>query len=137
MPDSIRLVVDTNVLISAALIPHSQPALLVRQVLQLHRLVFSKPTFDELRTRLNRPKFDRYIRMDLRERLLHDWSASAHWVEIGQAAYYCRDRDDDFFIETALQANAPYLVSGDKDLLQAPPVAGLQIVTVADFLNRL
>ena len=121
-------VIDTNVLISAALSANSTPARLVQLVLERGNVVFSQPTFDELKTRLYRPKFDRYISLELREAVLHDLSAAARWVEIGEPARYCRDRSDDMFIETALAARAGIVVSGDQDLLQAPPVQGLRIL---------
>lgn len=126
---SLKLVIDTNVLISAALSSKGAPARLVQEVLAQHRLVFSQPTFDELRTRLYRPKFDRYISLESRKRLLHDFKASAHWVDMGESGVYCRDRDDDKFIETALKSQAQYLVSGDSDLLEAPPLPALQIIS--------
>jgi len=121
-------VIDTNVLISAALSARGMPARLVQLVLERGVLVFSGPTFEELKTRLYRPKFDRYISLELREAVLHDLSAAARWVEIGEPARYCRDRSDDMFIETALAARAGIVVSGDQDLLQAPPVQGLRIL---------
>ena len=127
---TLRLVFDTNVLISAALSARGMPARLVQFALAHHQLVFSKATFDELQTRLYRPKFDPYVSLELRQRLLHDFSASAHWVEIAQPQPYCRDPDDDKFIDTALQAGASLLMSGDGDLLEAPEVAGLQILDV-------
>lgn len=135
---SLRLVIDTNVLISAALSAQGAPAAVLRLALAQHRLVFSQPTFDELRTRLYRPKFDRYISLESRERLLHDFNACADWVEIAEPGHYCRDRDDDTFIETALAAKAVYLISGDKDLLEATTVPdGLQIFTAALALEKL
>lgn len=102
-----------------------------------HRIVFSQATFDELCTRLYRPKFDRYVSLENRERLLHDFNACADWVEIGEPGHYCRDRDDDKFIETALAAGAAFLISGDKDLLEAVAPDGLQIVTAAQGLKKL
>jgi predicted nucleic acid-binding protein len=42
---------------------------------------------------------------------------------------HSRDRNDDKFIHTALAAQAPLLVTGDQDLLDVPPLAGLAIVT--------
>jgi uncharacterized protein len=54
---SLKLVIDTNILISAALSAQGAPARLVRCALAQHQLVFSLATFDELRTRLYRPKF--------------------------------------------------------------------------------
>ena len=131
---SLKLVIDTNILISAALSPQGAPAKLVQVALAHHRLVFSQATLDELRTRLYRPKCDRYISLEARERLLHDFNASAHWVDIGEPAVYCRDRDDDKFIETALKAQAHYLVSGDNDLLEAVPLPDVQIISVQQAL---
>lgn len=120
--------IDTNVLISAALSARGASARLVQQVLERGVLVFSQPTFDELKTRLYRPKFDPFISLELREAVLHDLSAAARWVEIGEPARYCRDRSDDMFIETALVARAGILVSGDQDVLDAPAIAGLRIL---------
>lgn len=75
-------VLDTNVLISAVLSRQGSPYVLVQRVLAEARTVFSEPTFEELRSRVYRPKFDRYISLDMRERVLRDLSASAPWVEI-------------------------------------------------------
>jgi putative PIN family toxin of toxin-antitoxin system len=134
---SLKLVIDTNIFISAALSSKGAPAKLVQEALAHHRLVFSQPTFDELRTRLFRPKFDRYISLELRESLLHDLNASAHWVDIGEPAVYCRDRDDDKFIETALKAQAQYFVSGDNDLLEASPLPTLTVISAQQALAVL
>jgi uncharacterized protein len=61
-------------------------------------------------------------------------SAAAHWAPVGEPAEYCRDRDDDKFFETALKAQADYLVSGDNDVLQAPEVTGLRIISAPQAL---
>ena len=134
---SLKLVIDTNILISAALSAQGAPAKLVHLALAQHQLVFSQATLGELRTRLYRPKFDRYIGLEARERLVHDFNATAFWVDVGEPAVYCRDRDDDHFIEAALKAQAHFLVSGDKDLLEAPEIAGLGIVSVHQALEVL
>ena len=134
---SLKQVIDTNILISAALTSQGAHAKLVQSVLAQHRLVFSQATFDELRTRIYRPKFDQYISLEDRERLLHDFSACAVWVEPGEPGRYWRDRDDDHFIEAALKAQADDLVSGDKALLEAPRVQGLRVVSVHQALQAL
>jgi putative PIN family toxin of toxin-antitoxin system len=129
-------VLDTNVLISAALSRQGSPYALVQQVLAHARLVFSEPTFEELRTRLYRPKFDRYISLEMRERVLRDLSACAVWVEIDRQGQWSRDPDDDKFIATALQIPAAVLVSGDQDLLNVQAPAGLRILTPAQALSE-
>ena len=126
------VVVDTNVWISAFLTKTGAPAALVRHLLTHAQPVFSPATFDELKARLWRPKFDRYLGMDERKRLLHDLEAVAHWVdppkEIVTRAF-CRDADDDKFVHAALAAGTNLLVSGDDDLLCLHPLGDLCILT--------
>ena len=91
------------------------PARLLRHVIAHGFPVFSFATFAELESRLWRPKFDRYLSMEYRRRLLHDINAVANWVDIRPeiaSQIYCRDVDDDKFIHTALSANAG--LAGDR-----------------------
>ena len=127
-------VLDTNVLISAALSSKGAPHALVQHILSHGCLVFSTATFEELRSRLYRPKFDIYLSLDMREGLLHDFSASAKWVEADVVLPYSRDPSDDVFIATALKAGLDFLVSGDKDLLEAPMPEGMQVLTPVQAL---
>lgn len=115
-----RVVIDTNVWISGALNRTGAPGRLTRLVLAAGVPLFSPATFAELETRLWKPKFDRYLSRELRQSILHDLSAIAEWVEIPRVLAtrtYCRDPDDDKFIQTALAAQASWIVSGDQDLL--------------------
>lgn len=135
-----RVVVDTNVWISSALSRSGAPAQLARRVLAEFTPVFSDATFAELETRLWRPKFDRYLGMDLRRRILHDLNAAAFWTPVApglEAQRWCRDPDDDHFIRAALAAHAPLLVSGGSDLLDVPAIDGLRILTPAQALAWL
>lgn len=134
----IRVVIDTNVWISAFLKKTGTSASLVRHVVSYAVPVFSPPTFAELERRLWLPKFDRYLGMDERTLLLHDASALAYWVEVPlaiSAQVFCRDVDDDKFIHAALAANAHWLVTGDQDLLDVPPLPHLRIVSPAKALQ--
>ena len=128
-------VLDTNVLISATLSSKGAPHALVQHILSHGCLVFSNATFEELRSRFYRPKFDVYLSLEMREGLLHDFSASARWVEPDIVLPYSRDPSDDVFIATALKAGLSFLVSGHKDLMQAPLPAGLQVLTPAQALS--
>jgi uncharacterized protein len=138
--ESTRIVVDTNVWISAALSSTGAPALVVRWVLSHAVPVLSEPTFAELERRLWLPKFDRYVSIELRQQILHDLSASAYWTDVPAeiaSRTYCRDADDDKFIHTALAANAAWLVTGDQDLLSVPAIPELQIISPAEAVKRL
>lgn len=138
MKVELRVVVDTNVWISAALSASGSPAQVVRHVLANGMPVFTRSTFDELQTRLWKPKFDRYLSMELRKSILHDLNAAAVWADVPAAiaaVAYSRDKDDDKFIHAALAASAPWLVTGDQDLLCLEPMPLPRILTPADALR--
>lgn len=132
-----RVVIDTNVWLSAALSPTGAPSQVVRRVLAHGVPVFSDGTFAELETRLWRPKFDRYLSMEARRGILHDARAVAHWANIPPdvaAQRFSRDADDDKFIHTAIAGQALWLVSGDDDLLVIASDVALRIVAPAQAL---
>ena len=51
-------------------------------------------------------------------------------------AVVAADPDDDRILECAVAAGAQVIVSGDKDLLRLGKFEGIEIVTVAAFLER-
>lgn len=137
---SASVVIDTNVWISGLISMAGAPAQLTRKVVRSGHPVFSAATFDELKERLWRPKFDRYVSMEQRQALLADLDAVARFVKITPeiaARTLCRDPNDDKFIHTALAAQPAWLVTGDKDLLvlaQNMASAGVIIASPADAL---
>lgn len=132
-----RVVLDANVLISAALRPTGPP----RGVLDAVRtangvLLFSEESFEELRSRLLRRKFDAYVGQEGRMVFLAQLMAVSERVSIAGAKLGCRDPDDDKILETALMGEADCLITGDRDLLEMSPFCGIPIVAPRDFLNR-
>ncbi len=71
-----RAVLDTNILISAVL-TQGKPFQVLRWALENGTLIISDPTFEELVTRLKKPKFDRYVSHERRHELLADLEAVA------------------------------------------------------------
>lgn len=132
-----RVVVDTNVLISAALVPGGSP----RAVLEAVRsdngvLLFSDETFEELQSRLGLPRFDVYVSRERRALYIAQLQAVSEWVSITNTKLGCRDPDDDKLLETALLGQADCLITGDRDLLEMSPFQEIPILTPAGFLDR-
>ncbi len=133
-----RLVLDTNVLISAVLRPNSPPRTVVDAVrMESGVLLFSDESFGELRSRLLRPKFDAYVGWEGRVVFLAQLRAVSGWVSIARAKLGCRDPDDDKILETALLGDATCLVTGDRYLLAMSPFCGIPILKPARFLELL
>jgi putative PIN family toxin of toxin-antitoxin system len=133
-----RVVVDTNVLISALLQPSGRTTA-VLDAIHAGRgaLLLSDETFEELASRLRRPKFDRYVDEATRHRFVADLAGVAAWVAITGAVRACRDPDDDKFLETAINGDADVIVTGDSDLLALDPFEGVRILTPRQFLEAV
>ena len=132
-----RVVVDTNVLISALMLPDSKPGEVMRGLSTSGAtLLLSRVTFLELATRLARPKFDRYRTAEQMNRYL-DWLADlAEWVKPSIRIADCPDPDDNRFLEVLIDGGGDLLITGDKDLLVLSPYEGRPIITPAAFLSR-
>ncbi|MFZ2302347.1 MAG: putative toxin-antitoxin system toxin component, PIN family [Gallionella sp.] len=140
LADFAKVVLDTNVLLSAALSPRGAPAELVDTLLVEGRLVFSSAIFAELESRIWKPKFDRYLPIERRKHILHELGACALWVDVPAAISgqsFSRDVKDDAFIHAALAAGVTRLVSGDDDLLCLQPLGTLHIITPRAALEEI
>jgi hypothetical protein len=130
-----RVVVDTNVLISAALLSTSTPAKLLDALKESRAiLLFSTETQKELQTRIMKKKFDQYVSLAKRQRFLAQLDAVTEYIPIVNRPMGCRDQDDNKFLETAVIGKADCLVTGDNDLLAMDPLQGIPIVLPAKAL---
>ncbi|HAN74416.1 MAG TPA: putative toxin-antitoxin system toxin component, PIN family [Planktothrix sp. UBA8407] len=134
--DKLRFVIDTNVLVSSILIASSPPDKALKKVRSLGDILFSETTFQELQEILNRPKFDRYVSFNIRLQFLAKIKLESEEVTIIENIKVCRDEKDDKFLEVAVNGNANYLITGDKDLLVLNPFRDINIITVNEFLTR-
>lgn len=128
------LVADTNVFVSALLLPSSVAAKALNNALALHTVVVSAETLAELGEVLGRPKFDRYLSSDERQSYFELLAGVVRLVNVPHAVVACRDPKDDKFLSLALAAEANFLITGDQDLLVLHPFHEVAIVTPADFI---
>lgn len=134
MTPRLRLVFDTNVIVSADLFEDSVPGRALSLALDLGTLLLSEALIEELQAVLSRPRFDRYATRAEREEFLRDLVREAPTIAITQQIQACRDPDDDKILELAVNGEAHYIVTGDDDLLVMNPFRGIDIVTPAEFL---
>jgi len=129
-----RLVVDTNVFVSAALKEGSWPAHTIRWVFKYDGLLKSAATEQELFAVLQRPRFaDKIAPIFLQE--VRAMLMMAELVTIAERMALCRDPADDKFIELAVNGNADLIVTGDADLLALDTMRDIPIVTPAAFVK--
>ena len=131
-----RLVVDTNVFVSAALKESSWPGHTIRLIGRYGGLLKSAATEQELLDVLQRPRFAPKIAPVFLEgvcRIL----AAAELVAITERLTLCRDPADNKFLELAVNGGADLIISGDGDLLVMGTVRDIPIVTPAAFVRAV
>ena len=115
-----KVVVDTNVLVSAALKDQSLPALAVHVVEQRGVLLKSTATEQQLFEVLVRPYLAALI-APAAQPWLRKLLDRAEAVTITERVIACRDATDDKFLELAINGRAELIISGDADLLALNP----------------
>src|ERR1043166_5685 len=108
----LRLAVDTNIVVSAALKPDGlQRTVLLLAITKPARLYVSNVILTEYRDVLSRPELQ--IRKGPRQQLFDLIRKRAHLIEAVRTVQITYDPEDNMFIECADAARADYLVTGN------------------------
>lgn len=135
MKNKLRVVIDTNVVVSAVLLPRSISRQAFDFALLQGQLLVSEGTLAELDEVLCRPKFNRYIPERKRLEFFAAFVRTAEIIQVTQGITDCRDEKDNKFLELAISGNASHIISGDNDLLVLNPYRSIAIISPATFLD--
>jgi uncharacterized protein len=109
----LRLVIDTNVVVSAALKPEGlQRTTLLLAITKPARFYVSRPILEEYADVLSRPELA--IRKGARQQLLQLIRNNSHIVTPSRRLEVASDPDDNVFLECADAARADYLITGNQ-----------------------
>lgn len=138
----VRVVLDTNLIISAALIPQSLPDRLFRLWLKdSFDLLISKEQLEEIKTASKKSKLASYPLFS--DRIIEFTTNLEFTAELVKPApetnlpLHSQDPKDDYLLATSVGGGADYLVTGDEDLLALtanPGLGKLKIVSAKQFL---
>lgn len=135
---TLRVVADTNVIVSAVLwqgIPGRLIAAAVEGEIEIYT---SQALLDELADVITRKKLIKAVARtgQTAEQILQDYRRLAHRVNSRRlTAQVSRDADDDHVLACALAARADLVVSGDRDLSDLKQFKGMPIVRPAEALR--
>ena len=129
----IRVVLDTNIIVSALLQPLGPPArVFALSIGGSIQLCISGSVYAEYEEVISRPRLQRSE--EIVAAALYAIRAKGFWVRPTEAIRACSDPDDDIFLECAHAAQANYLVTGN--LKHFPPSwSGTRIVTARHLLD--
>jgi uncharacterized protein len=135
------VVLDTNIFVSGLISGSGPPAHLLRGI-QTRRIIhlLSDPIIEEYLRVLNYPRIRRFKKItdaliaDIAAYLVHQTER----VEFVSTIHLSPDPDDDIFLETAVDGDATFLVTGDKtDLLSIRTVEGIPILSARAAVAQL
>jgi putative PIN family toxin of toxin-antitoxin system len=133
----IRVVLDTNVLISSILFKGELAGIV--DLWKKGRIVpvVSRETFDEFRTVLEYPKF-KLTRDEIKSIIEKDVLPFFEIAETPREVIrVCKDPDDNMFIACALSSSADFIVSGDKHLCDVAVYRTIKIIRALDLLKMI
>lgn len=132
-----RVVLDTNILVSALLLESSLPAQLLTDWRRgRFDLLTSTPQLEELYRVTRYPKIRDRLKPALAGRLVNELRQLAQWIEPLPSVDVSPDPYDNYLLAIALGGEADYLVTGDKsDLLFLEKHGKTRILSVRSFME--
>jgi putative PIN family toxin of toxin-antitoxin system len=135
----IRLVIDTNVFVSALISTRSIPALLLDEAGKKYSLFISKEILGEVEDVISRKKFG-FTKQKINSAMEAILSFSEIINPEIKVDVIKSDPDDNKILECAIACKAPYIVSGDSHLLDLREYGSIKIInpkTALELLNNL
>ncbi len=133
-----KVVLDTNVLVSALIRTGKPRALLFEIVRGNLQLILSRDILEELTEVAADDKIRKYVEEEDVRKFLRLIGSTAKIVTVKSRFKAVKDDpSDDLFLRTAYDGGADYIVSGDKHLLSLNEFRGIKILTVNEILDLL
>ena len=142
----LKVVVDTNIIISAFIVDHGPTAQLLQSWKEdQFTLTISRELLVEIEEVLKRQdlRVQYHFTSDRISDLLIALKTIAELVNplpVHKLPFHCRDPKDDILLAAAFGGEVHYLITGDKDLLvlkEKAQLKGLHILSVKEFLSLL
>lgn len=132
----VRIVLDTNVLVSGLLSAKGPPGQILRAVRSRKLSLITCPhQINELRDVLRRPHLEPWIRQDEAEDLMLHLENVARVIHDAHPVDLSPDPDDNPILAAALAGKAECIVSGDKShMIDLKEVMGIPIRTPRQYV---
>ena len=130
-----RVVIDTNVLISA-IFWTGKPKQILNKVRRAEILFLTSGILlEELREVLIEKEKPFNLSEEEAERIIVEMRELAEIIQTHTQEAVCSDEKDNRVLECAIDGGAEVIVTGDVHLLKLNPFKGIRVTTVTDFLK--
>ena len=131
-----RVVLDTNVIVSAVISKGKPRELLNRGIESRFSLVISESILKEIETVLRRPKFK--TNEGEAQRIILAVMQSGDMVRVeSDFRVIENDPGDNMILNAAHDGRANFIVTGDKDILRLKNFKGIRILSVSEALDLI
>lgn len=131
-----KILVDTNIWISVFINMEFQ-FFIIRILENNIQIVSSVEQIEEISAVFAKPKLKKLINKSLLEEFLVLFIKTVEIVEPKVRINECRDKKDNYILETAISGKVNYIVTEDLDLLILDPFRDLRIMRVKEFFKLL
>lgn len=142
MRSDLRIVVDTNVIISGLFGIKNSPSYEIFEAIRSQKLilVLSPPIVEELEEVSGRERIVKRTKMSKEDRIsfiegVIEHSEVTRGVQMSKIIG--RDVKDDMFLACAYEARANFIITGDRDLLELKKYGDTKIVTPREFVEYI
>jgi len=130
----IRVVLDSNIIISSIFWSGSPYEVFKRGILGNYKIVISSEILNEVVDKLRyKFKFPEENILNLVDILL----THSEMIQTKSKLDIVRDKEDNKIVECAFDGNADYIVTGDSDLLVLEKFENIKIIKANEFLRIL
>jgi len=142
MINNLHIVVDTNILISGLFGIKDSPSFQILSAIRREKiiLVTTQIILKEVNEVINRERIIKLTKMTAEDRAnFINGLIEKSYISKGKqlSEIVSRDIKDDKFLACAIEGNADYIVTGDKDLLVLKEYKGTKITTPREFMDIL
>jgi len=130
-----RVIIDTNLWISF-LISNNLNKLDKILNSKYCSIIFSQELLGEFIEVSRRPKLMKYFGQSALEAILETIEEFAEFIDVTSQIKFLNDSKDDFLLSLAIDGNADYLITGDKELLEVKKYGETEIISITEFLLK-
>ena len=127
---------DTNIVISTLIANYGEPAKLFKKMIagEIENYT-SKEIMEEVIEVLNREEITKRTEIKDRQHILEQYLLYSKIVSPVKKHNVLEHESDNKFIDTAIEAKASFIISGDKHLLEKKEFKGIKIIRAKEYLQ--
>jgi len=134
--NNIKIIFDVNIWVSTFISPNMEKQVQAIILQDEVEIIVCSELLEELKQTLQRSKFKKYFSSERILLAIDLVEQSSTFINLKSVVELCRDHKNDYLLALAKDAQADFLLTGDKDLLVLNPFEKTQIIKLSEYLEQ-